>query len=122
MVYVFTGRQDDMDLFRLEQTTGRIYTKEPLDREKKDYHLLCVETFAPGRESGRRTRATKDEMILDIRDRTNHDSVLYILVEVQDANDKGPEFVKKMDTKGLYVHLFPADTAFRAQLFKASLA
>ena len=61
----------------------------------KDSHLLCV-SVEPYYPVGRRKR----DMAEDLRNRTNHDTVLYVLVTVLDANDKGPKFVLDTDYKG----------------------
>ena len=92
--FSFLGLQDNMDLFELDQLSGRIYTKERLDRETKDRHLLCVEAFTPARKK-------RDAEVDAIRSRTNHDTVLYVMVEVEDANDQGPKFVNKSDVKSM---------------------
>lgn len=87
-------RQEETDPFTLDEDTGDIYATAQLDREVKDSHLLCV-SVEPYYPVGRRKR----DMAEDLRNRTNHDTVLYVLVTVLDANDKGPKFVLDTDYK-----------------------
>ena len=75
-----------MNKFKIDEATGVIRTQALLDRETQSHHLLCVKVAAMGRK--------KRSMETDLQDRTNHHEVLYILVNVLDANDEGPHFVE----------------------------
>ena len=82
--------------FTLDGDTGVITTYQELDRETVPEYLLCIEASRPRvtgkkrREVGYRgRRATMEE---DLKNRTNHDIVLYVKVIVEDINDLPPVF------------------------------
>ena len=81
-----------MNKFKIDETTGVIRTNERLDRETHSTHLLCV-NVSP---FVRRKRSMEE----DLQKRTNHHEVLYILVNVLDANDEGPNFEYDLIEKG----------------------
>lgn len=78
---------NEQEAFTLNEETGEIYTAQRLDREVKPEYLLCIE--ANKRVNGKRR---KRDMVSDLKARTNHDSVLYLRVIVNDVNDLGPQF------------------------------
>lgn len=106
-VYV-SGFQNVTNTFDINPDTGVITTKHELDRETTPWYLLCIQASKPD-SSGRKKRDTQSEaqvkatMVENLNRRTNHKEVLYLLVNVADANDNGPTFTDKLLKTGRFI-------------------
>ena len=86
-------------MFRIDQTTGAIYTIVKLDREMHSRYELCIKasndpdlnitfTDSAADGAGSVSRKRRDVTYVD----ENDDSVLKVIVDVEDVDDHGPDF------------------------------
>ena len=87
-------------VFRIDETTGEIFTIVKLDREMRSRYELCIKasndpdlnityaTDAAEESPGSVARRRRDSTYVE----ENDDSVLKVVIEVTDVDDHGPQF------------------------------